>query len=131
MAQFTIYKCGLLIGIAAGLLSASAASAGWTANGEWARDDGLVRTRLAPCGGKICAINTWANDPGGDERPGDEFVMTLIATDPRHWTGSAFDARRNLNYSMDLTIEGRQLMTRGCLAGSSLCRTAAWTRVGK
>ena len=131
MARAKVSKGWAAIGVAAGLLSAWTADAGWTANGEWAREDGLVRTRLKPCGDKICAVNTWANDPHGDERAGDQFVMTLSADRPQHWMGSAFDTRRNLNYSMELTVEGRQLMTRGCLAGSSLCKTAAWTRVGK
>jgi uncharacterized protein (DUF2147 family) len=124
-------KGRLAIVVAAGSLITSVANAGWSANGEWARDDGLVRARLAPCGGKICAVNTWARDPQGEEKPGDEFVMTLTATDPTHWIGSAFDLQRNVSYSMELIVEGRQLTTRGCLVGSSLCKSAAWTRVGK
>jgi uncharacterized protein (DUF2147 family) len=113
--------------VAACVLTSTAAEAGW--NGEWARDDGLVRTRLAPCGGKICAVNTWAKGDG-DEKAGDTFVLTLVATDRSHWTGSAFDRKRNLNYSMDMSVEGGQLTTRGCLPGSSLCKTAEWKRVG-
>jgi uncharacterized protein (DUF2147 family) len=113
-----------------GLLTSSAAQAGWTAKGEWARADGQVRVRLTPCGGKICAVNTWAKDPQGEEKPGDRFIMTVKAADNRHWTGSAFDPRRNLVYTMDMSMAGPQLMTRGCLTGSSLCQSAAWTRVG-
>jgi len=113
-----------------GLLISSAADAGWTAKGEWARDDGEIRVRLTPCGGKICAVNTWAKDPQGEEKAGDRFIMTLTAANDRHWTGSAFDPRRNLVYTMDMSMAGPQLMTRGCLSGSSLCQSAAWTRVG-
>lgn len=110
---------------------ASSAQAGWTASGEWARDDGQVRVRLSRCGGKICAVNTWARDPYGQEKAGDRFIMTLVSTDSSHWTGSAFDPQRNLSYTMDLSVSGRQLTTRGCISGSTLCETAAWTRVSR
>jgi uncharacterized protein (DUF2147 family) len=128
---FGLTKTGLGTAALVGLLASSAAQAGWTANGEWARDDGQVRVRLSRCGGKICAINTWTRDPAGQEKPGDRFVMSLISTDPSHWTGSAFDPQRNLVYTMDVSVSGQQLMTRGCLNGSTLCQTAAWTRVAK
>jgi uncharacterized protein (DUF2147 family) len=117
----------LALAVGACVLTSTAAEAGW--NGEWARDDGLVRTRLAPCGGKICAVNTWAKGDG-DEKAGDSFVLTLVATDRSHWTGSAFDRKRNLSYSMDMSLDKGQLTTRGCLAGSSLCKTVEWKRVG-
>src|SRR5579872_3893017 len=108
-----------------GLLASGSAEAGWNANGEYARDDGSVKVRVAKCGGKICVTNTWARDPQGQEKAGDRFIMTLVSTDSSHWTGSAFDPQRNLNFTMDLSVSGRQLTTRGC----TLCETAAWTRV--
>jgi uncharacterized protein (DUF2147 family) len=120
-------KGSLTVAVAALLLTPIVAEAGW--NGEWARDDGLVRTRLAPCGAKICAVNTWAKGDG-DEKAGDTFVLTLVATDRDHWTGSAFDRKRNLSYSMDMSIDKGELTTRGCLPGSSLCKTAEWKKVG-
>ena len=113
----------------AGLLASSAAQAGLKVKGEWARDDGEVRVRLSSCGGKICAVNTWARDPQGQEKAGDRFIMNLVSTDAGHWTGSAFDPQRNLVYTMDVSVSGRQLTTRGCLSGSTMCQTAAWTRV--
>lgn len=115
----------------AGLLASAPAQAGWNANGEYTRDDGSVRVRMSKCGGKICVINTWAKDPQGQEKAGDRFIMTLVSTDPSHWTGSAFDPQRNLIYTMDLSVSGQQVTTRGCLSGSTLCQTAAWTRVSK
>ncbi len=121
------------LGVAAlfGLLASSAAEAGWSANGEWARDDGEVRVRLSRCGGNICAVNTWTKDPYGQEKTGDRFIMTLVSTDSGHWTGSAFDPQRHLVYSMDVSLNGGQLTTHGCITGSSMCQTAAWTRVSK
>jgi uncharacterized protein (DUF2147 family) len=114
-----------------GLLASTSAQAGWSANGEWARDDGGLRVRLSRCGGKICIVNTWARDPQGQEKPGDRFVMTLVSTDSSHWTGSAFDPQRNLVYNMDLSLSGQELTTRGCISGSTLCQTAGWKRVLK
>jgi uncharacterized protein (DUF2147 family) len=114
-----------------GLFASTSAEAGWTANGEWARDDGQVRVRLSNCGGKICVVNTWARDPQGQAKAGDRFVMTLVSTNTSHWTGSAFDPQRNLNFTMDVSMSGQQLTTHGCIAGSSLCETAGWTRVSK
>ena len=114
-----------------GLLASTSAEAGWNANGEYARDDGSVKVRLSKCGGKICVTNTWARDPQGQEKAGDRFIMTLVSTDPSHWTGSAFDPQRHLVYTMDVNVSGQQLTTRGCLSGSTMCQTAGWTRVSK
>jgi uncharacterized protein (DUF2147 family) len=121
-------KCAVAL---AGLLAASAAQAGWSANGEWARDDGQVRVRLSSCGRKICAVNTWTKDPAGQEKTGDRFFMSLVSTDSSHWSGSAFDPQRNLVYTMDVSVSGQQLTTHGCISGSSLCQSAAWKRVTK
>ena len=113
------------------LASLSAAQAGAVTNGEWAREDGQVRVRLSSCGSKICAVNTWARDPQGQEKAGDKFVMSLVAKNADHWTGSAFDPQRQLVYTMDVSVTGGELTTRGCLSGSTLCQTAAWKRVAK
>jgi uncharacterized protein (DUF2147 family) len=117
---------GMLLGVSA----PSAAYAGAMTNGVWARDDGQVRVRLTRCGGKICAVNTWTRDPQGQEKAGDRFIMTLASAGASHWTGSAFDPKRNLVYSMDMSQAGEQMTTRGCLTGSSLCQSAAWKRIG-
>jgi uncharacterized protein (DUF2147 family) len=118
------------VGVLLVLLASSGAYAGAATNGVWARDDGQVRVRLTRCGGKICAVNTWARDPQGQEKAGDRFIMTMTSTGASHWTGSAFDPKRNLVYSMDMSMAGGQMTTRGCLTGSSLCQSAAWTRIG-
>jgi uncharacterized protein (DUF2147 family) len=112
-----------------GLLALSGASAAGSANGDWARDDGLIRTHIAACGEAICATNTWAKNPQGDEKVGDKLVMTLNATDPNHWTGSAFDPQRDRSYSMEMSVAGDRLTTRGCVLGGILCRSVGWTRM--
>ncbi len=57
--------------------AALGANAGENVDGEWARDDGQVRTLIAPCGGNICAASTRAKNAQDDERVGDKLVMTL------------------------------------------------------
>jgi uncharacterized protein (DUF2147 family) len=48
-----------------GFLALSGAGFAGDADGDWARDDGLIRTRIAPCGGGICATNFWAKKSAG------------------------------------------------------------------
>jgi uncharacterized protein (DUF2147 family) len=98
--------------------------------GEWARDDGLLRARIAPCGTKICATTTWTKDPKGVEKAGDRFIMTVTAANPGHWTGMAFDPQRKLEYAVDLRLEEGRLITQGCISGSTVCKIDDWTRVG-
>jgi uncharacterized protein (DUF2147 family) len=118
--------------VASSLLAAPALGhAAQKAYGEWARDDGQVRTRIAPCGKAVCAVNTWAKNPSGDEKAGDRLVMTLNQSGVSHWVGSAFDPQRNSTYSMDISVQGNRLTTRGCVMGGFLCRDVAWTRVGR
>jgi len=90
----------------------------------------LIRTHIAACGGAICATNTWAKNPRGDEKVGDKLVMTLNETEADHWTGSAFDPQRDRTYAMEMSVAGNRLTTRGCILGGLLCRSVGWTRIG-
>jgi uncharacterized protein (DUF2147 family) len=115
----------LLIGFSTGAAAFAAAAP----TGEWAREDGLVRARVTRCGSNICATNTWTRDPNSVEKPGDRFIMSVRAANPGHWTGSAFDPQRKINFTVDLQIEGNRLTTRGCISGSTVCNSFAWTRI--
>jgi uncharacterized protein (DUF2147 family) len=108
----------------------SGANAAEKVDGQWARDDGAIRTQIGPCEGNICATNTWAKNPQGDEKVGDKLVMTLKETDGKRWNGTAFDPQRNLSYSMELNVSGNKMTTRGCILGGILCRNVGWTRFG-
>lgn len=101
------------------------------AQAEWARDDGQVRARIAPCGAAICATNTWVRNPEGDERVGDKLVMTLTPVDSTHWTGTAFDPKRHLTFSMAMSVAGDRLTTHGCVLAGILCRDVGWTRFSR
>jgi uncharacterized protein (DUF2147 family) len=121
-------------GLVLALGGARAAGAGEGAGGafaEWARDDGLVRARIAYCGAAICATNTWVNDTGGDEKVGDKLIMTLARVDPTHWTGTAFDPKRRRDYSMEMSVAGDRLTTRGCLFAGIVCKGVGWSRFAR
>jgi uncharacterized protein (DUF2147 family) len=114
-----------------GLLALCSAGFAGSADGDWARDDGLVRTRIAPCGDAICATNFWAKNPQGDEKVGDKLVMTLKETAADHWTGSAFDPQRDRTYAMEMSVAGNRMTTRGCILGGILCKSVGWTRIAR
>jgi uncharacterized protein (DUF2147 family) len=117
--------------VLSGCSCVSTEAAAQSADGVWARDDGLVRARIAPCGVKICATNTWVNDPAGSEKVGDKLVLTVIEASAGHWTGTAFDPRRNMTFSMDMNIDGARLTTQGCVLGRLVCRSVGWARVSR
>jgi uncharacterized protein (DUF2147 family) len=68
--------------IGAALASPVAAA---SADGVWARDDGLVRSCMGPCCAAVCAVNVWVKDPAGSEKVGDRLVMTMKETGAGHW----------------------------------------------
>ena len=41
-------------------------------------------------------------------------------------TGTAFDPKRNLSYSITLKVAPQKLVTRGCIVGGLLCKTVNW-----
>src|SRR5471030_1152078 len=119
---------GLVAGLGA-LLMVSPVIATETIEGVWARNDGAIHTRFTPCGVNLCAVNTWAKDPKGEEKAGDRLIMTLRAADGRQWTGSAFDPQRNQTYTVVIQVAGKQLTTQGCVLGGLVCKTAEWSRL--
>jgi uncharacterized protein (DUF2147 family) len=116
---------------AAALLGAAQPASAQSVYGAWARDDGLVRSRIGPCGRQICATNIWVKNPQGSEKAGDRLEMTLKEQSPGHWSGSAFDPQRDLTYAMTLTVDGRRMSTSGCILGGVLCRAAGWRLVSR
>jgi uncharacterized protein (DUF2147 family) len=121
--------------IAPGLIVAVAVSGGAgaqafsAAEGMWARGDGLVKARVAPCEGALCATNTWVDPSDTEEKVGDRLVMRLKPTTPSDWNGDAYDERRKRTYSMELTVEGDHMTSRGCILGGLLCKGSDWTRI--
>ncbi len=99
------------------------------AKGVWLRDDGNARVRVAPCGPSLCATNLWIGDTSGGEAVGDRLVMRVAAKGADTLGGTAYDPKRGLTYSMQMTVAPTRLVTRGCVLGDLLCRSVSWTRV--
>jgi uncharacterized protein (DUF2147 family) len=96
-------------------------------DGVWSRDDGNARVRVAPCGEKTCATNVWIRDTSKGEAPGDQLVMSLKRSSNTEFSGTAYDPKRGLTYSIDVTVGEQTMKTRGCVLARLLCKTVGWT----
>jgi uncharacterized protein (DUF2147 family) len=98
-------------------------------DGVWMRDDGNARVRIAPCGGKTCATNLWIRDTSKGEAPGDRLIMSVKRSSDTEFSGTAYDPKRGLTYSVDVTLGNQAMKTRGCVFARLLCKTVNWTQV--
>lgn len=96
------------------------------ASGVWMRGDGNARVRIAPCGQNLCATNLWIGDTSKGEAVGDKLVMTLKPASDDTLKGTAYDAKRDMTYSMTLRVTGKGLTTRGCIIGGLICKNVSW-----
>jgi uncharacterized protein (DUF2147 family) len=112
------------------LVLAHVAGAGATdMDGVWMRDDGNARVRIAPCGDKTCATNLWIRDTSKGEASGDRLIMSVKRSSDTEFSGSAFDPKRGMSYSVDVTMRNQTMKTRGCVLARLLCKTVGWTEV--
>ena len=96
--------------------------------GNWSRDDGAARVKVANCGGQICATNIWIKNPvKQNEKVGDQLIFTIKATN-NEWSGSAYDPQRKLNLSVKLKATGEMMVTTGCIIGGLICHSTRWTK---
>jgi uncharacterized protein (DUF2147 family) len=109
------------------VLSVSAAAGEISIAGKWLRGDGNALVRIAPCGSKICATNLWIGDNRKGEEVGDKLVMSLTADSPASYSGTAYDPKRKLSYSVVVTARNGGLTTRGCFVGKLICKDVSWT----
>ena len=98
-------------------------------DGVWMRDDGNARVRIAPCGAKMCATNLWIRDTSKGESPGDQLIMSVKRSSDTEFSGTAYDPKRGMTYSLDVTVGNQALKTRGCVLARLLCKTIRWTEV--
>lgn len=113
------------------LASPASAQAGGEMYGEWSRGDGIARVRIAPCGGEVCAVNTWIRPGVVDEKMGDRLVMNITPSGPGKWAGVAFDPQRDRSYRIAIDVGDVGMTTRGCILGGLLCKSVAWRRIGR
>ena len=95
--------------------------------GKWMRGDGNALVRIARCGSKTCVTNLWIGDTSKGERVGDQLLMSLTPGPANTFSGTAYDPKRKLNYSIVLKIQKGGLMTRGCFIGKLVCKDVSWT----
>lgn len=120
-------KAVVLMSVLAGLAVFAAPARADLTVGVWARGDGAAKVRVSPCGDALCAVNVWIRNPGS-ENVGDRLIMKLRTVRPGVMEGSAYDPQRNLTLSSQITLDGDRMVTRGCVLGGLICRTASWTR---
>jgi uncharacterized protein (DUF2147 family) len=98
-------------------------------SGNWSRTDGEARIHIERCGDSLCAVNTWVRNPDKGELVGDRFVMTVKPRQPATLAGEAFDVRRGLTYTVQISVDQDAMTTKGCLVAGVVCRTMNWIRV--
>jgi uncharacterized protein (DUF2147 family) len=98
-------------------------------DGVWVRDDGNARVRIAPCGDKTCATNIWIRDTSKGEAPGDRLIMSVKRSSDTGFSGTAFDPKRGMSYSVDVALGNQTMKTKGCVLARLLCKTVGWTEV--
>ena len=96
-------------------------------DGVWSRDDSNARVEIAPCGSKICATNLWIRDTSKGEAPGDQLIMSLTRSSNTEFSGTAYDPKRGITYSVDVTVGNKSMKTKGCVLARLLCKTVSWT----
>ncbi len=123
-------RAHLLLALTLITVPAAAATAGSDdIFGNWSREDGAARVKVANCGGNICATNTWIKDPVQQkEKVGDRLIFTIKAVDDQ-WSGSAYDPQRKLKLTAKLKATGDSMVTTGCLLGGLLCRSTNWRKI--
>jgi uncharacterized protein (DUF2147 family) len=98
-------------------------------DGEWMRDDGNARVRIAPCGDKTCATNLWIRDRSKGEAPGDRLIMSVKRSSDTQFSGTAYDPKRGMTFSVDVTLGNQAMTTKGCVLARLLCKTVGWAQV--
>ncbi len=98
-------------------------------DGVWMRDDGNARVRIAPCGDKICATNLWIRDTSKGEARGDRLILSIKRSSDTEFTGTAYDPKRGMTFSLDVTLGNRTMTTRGCVLARLLCKTVGWAEI--
>lgn len=117
----------IVTGLAASL-SSPAISA--DISGSWKRGDGVAQVRISKCGKALCAVNTWINDPSGQEKVGDKLIFRVKKTSTGVLKGRAFDPQRNMDYSLKIRLgeNSASMTTEGCLMMGMVCKSMKWSR---
>jgi uncharacterized protein (DUF2147 family) len=128
--RFSNTNIGVLAVTIAVMTTASASASSEGILGSWSRGDGNARVRIAPCGGALCATNTWIRDESSGEHVGDRLVMK-VSGDGASLSGAAYDPQRKLSYNLEIKVGSQSMQTRGCVLAGIVCKSINWTRVSR
>jgi len=127
------------------LVSASAAEAGGTIQGDWITQSGSAKVHIAPCGQELCGAVVWMkqpNDPetGLPQRDGHnpdpalrnrtalglQIINGMKPAGDGHWAGgSIYDPQTGKTYASKLSHNpDGTLKVEGCIA--ILCQAQTW-----
>ena len=98
-------------------------------DGVRSRDDGDARVKIAPCGTETCATNLWIRDTSKGEAAGDRLIMSLKRSSDTEFSGTAYDPKRGMTYSVDVTVRNHAMKTEGCVLARLLCKAVGWRQV--
>jgi uncharacterized protein (DUF2147 family) len=124
------------------LLTASAALADPSPQGEWRVADGTATIRIHRCGGDWCGKVVTTITPAGKDihNPdphkrnrtvlGLEVLYGLRASGANAWSGYSYNAQDGQTYMITVSLASASaLRVRGCAPGGGACGGETWTRV--
>ena len=118
------------IGLAALALASGLFGSAFAAElvGNWQREDGTSRIRMAPCGGAVCGTVTWLKNPDSPAKVGQQVFFGMKNDGGNTWNGSAFNPEDGKTYSGSATVSGASMVTKGCAMAGLICKSYSWTR---
>lgn len=125
-----------LIGVVVATVMAARVAAADPVEGVWQTepgDDGYyTHVTISQCGAGICGTLGRAFDPAGVEVPspydGQPMIWDMRAGGEGQYSGGKIWAPdRDKTYNSRMTLDGDQLIVKGCVLG--ICRGQTWMRV--
>lgn len=122
--------------IASGLASMAAAD---PAAGVWRTEPGdtggYLHVAVAPCGAAVCgtiqaAFSKDGSEQGDYEHKGKRMIWDMQGEGGGSYSGGKIWAPDSgKTYASKMSLSGKALTVKGCVAGGLICRGQTWTRV--
>ncbi|WP_240008685.1 DUF2147 domain-containing protein [Pseudaquidulcibacter saccharophilus] len=107
----------------------SAFSMQHTPYGNWARGDNIAKVNIYQCGANLCVKNIWIRPGTKSEKVGDYLVIQIHSHKNGQITGIAGDPQRNLKYKISMQYASEKMVSKGCILGGLVCKTAHWKKI--
>ena len=96
--------------------------------GNWQREDGTSRIRMAACGSAVCGVVTWLKNPNSPSKVGQRVFYDMKPSGDG-WSGQAFNPEDGKTYTGKVSVSGSTMTTAGCVFGGLICKSVTWTRM--